>query len=468
MADLDRLILPGITHWNHPAFFAYFGITGSGPGIVGELIAAALNVNAMLWRTSPAATELEERTLAWVRELIGLPAGWFGQITDTASSSTLWALAAAREAAGPRHPRPRHGRPRRPAAAPRLHLRRGPLVGREGGHRARARPGGRDEDRGRRRLPDALRPPGRRRSRRTSRPACGRSRSCRRSAPPRPPASTRCPRSPTSPPATACGCTSTPRTAARPALLPDVRALLAGCERADSLVFNPHKWLLTPVDCSLLFTSRPDALRDAFSVVPVLPDQRRERRHQPDGLRRRARPPLPRPQAVVRAPRLRRRRAGRDHRRPRRAGPRAGGLDRRRARLGAARAGAVLDRLLPPPPRRRGRRGRARPDQRRPWSSGSTPAARPSSRTPRSAGATPSASPSATGRPGRSTCGACGTPCARPDQAVVELGRPFGPSTTATPAVAVGVTPSTDEIGSGRASPILCATMPACRANPGA
>src|SRR5713226_792883 len=100
LQDVDRLIMPGITHWNHPAFFAYFGITGSGPGIVGELIASALNVNAMLWRTSPAATELEQRTLAWVLDLLGLPAGWFGQITDTASTSTLYALAAAREAAG--------------------------------------------------------------------------------------------------------------------------------------------------------------------------------------------------------------------------------------------------------------------------------------------------------------------------------------------------------------------------------
>ena len=66
LADIDALIMPGITHWNHPSFFAYFGITGSGPGIVGELISAALNVNAMLWRTSPAATELEQRTLSWV------------------------------------------------------------------------------------------------------------------------------------------------------------------------------------------------------------------------------------------------------------------------------------------------------------------------------------------------------------------------------------------------------------------
>ena len=72
LQDIDRLILPGITHWNHPAFFAYFGISGSGPGIVGELIAAALNVNAMLWRTSPAATELEQRTLSWVAETVAV------------------------------------------------------------------------------------------------------------------------------------------------------------------------------------------------------------------------------------------------------------------------------------------------------------------------------------------------------------------------------------------------------------
>ena len=86
LRDLDETILPGITHWNHPRFLAYFANSGSEPGILAELLTAALNVNAMLWRTSPAATELEERTLAWVRELLDLPASWFGQITDTASS----------------------------------------------------------------------------------------------------------------------------------------------------------------------------------------------------------------------------------------------------------------------------------------------------------------------------------------------------------------------------------------------
>jgi aromatic-L-amino-acid/L-tryptophan decarboxylase len=98
LVDLDRVIMPGITHWNSPGFLAYFGITGSGPGILGEMISGALNVNAMLWRTSPAATELEQVTLDWLRQMLGLPQPLFGVINDTASSGILYALAAAREA----------------------------------------------------------------------------------------------------------------------------------------------------------------------------------------------------------------------------------------------------------------------------------------------------------------------------------------------------------------------------------
>ena len=96
--DFERLVLPGITHWNHPRFFSYFGITGSTPGILGELLCAALNVNGMLWLTSPSATEVEEVACDWLRQAIGLPEGFSGVINDTASSSTLYALAAAREA----------------------------------------------------------------------------------------------------------------------------------------------------------------------------------------------------------------------------------------------------------------------------------------------------------------------------------------------------------------------------------
>jgi aromatic-L-amino-acid decarboxylase len=97
--DFERIVMPGITHWNHPGFFAYFAISGSAPGVLAEFLAAALNVQAMLWRTSPAATELEEVTLNWLRQLVGLPDAFEGVIYDTASITTLHALAAAREMA---------------------------------------------------------------------------------------------------------------------------------------------------------------------------------------------------------------------------------------------------------------------------------------------------------------------------------------------------------------------------------
>src|SRR5262245_9235128 len=99
MRDFERVIVPGITHWNHPGFLAYFAITASPPGILAEFLSAALNQQAMLWRTSPAATELEQVTLGWLRQLIGLPEAFEGVIYDTASVSTMHALVAAREVA---------------------------------------------------------------------------------------------------------------------------------------------------------------------------------------------------------------------------------------------------------------------------------------------------------------------------------------------------------------------------------
>src|SRR5678816_4128019 len=95
--DLDRIIVPGLTHWNHPSFLAYFPTTGSEPGIFAEMLTAAFNVNGMLWRTAPAAAELEEHVLDWLRQMIGLPESFKGMICDTASMSTFHALAAARE-----------------------------------------------------------------------------------------------------------------------------------------------------------------------------------------------------------------------------------------------------------------------------------------------------------------------------------------------------------------------------------
>ena len=95
LRDLDVLLLPGITHWQHPRFFAYFATSSSEPAILAELLAATLNSVAILWRTAPASTELESVVLAWVADLLGLPAGWHGHIEDTASTSTLAAIIAA-------------------------------------------------------------------------------------------------------------------------------------------------------------------------------------------------------------------------------------------------------------------------------------------------------------------------------------------------------------------------------------
>jgi aromatic-L-amino-acid/L-tryptophan decarboxylase len=267
LADFERVLLPGITHWNSPGFLAYFSITGSGPGILGEMLSAALNVNAMLWRTSPAATELEQVTLDWLRQMLGLPDPLFGVINDTASSGTLYALAAAREALS-------------------LHIRQQGMAGRAdvprlryyasqeahssiekagivlGVGQAGLRKIGVDsefrmdveqleqalqEDSVAGWLPFAV--------------------------------------------VATVGTTST--TSVDPvsqiadvceryglwlhvdgayggsaAIDPAMRWALAGCERADTLIVNPHKWLFTPVDCSVFYTRKPDVVKAAFSLVP--------------------------------------------------------------------------------------------------------------------------------------------------------------------------------------------------------
>ena len=103
LRDLDEILLPGVTHWQHPRYFAYFATIASRAGILAELLAATLNSVAILWRTAPASTELEGVVLDWTAQLLGLPAGWHGHIEDTASTSTLAAM----------HRRPRGHRPRR-------------------------------------------------------------------------------------------------------------------------------------------------------------------------------------------------------------------------------------------------------------------------------------------------------------------------------------------------------------------
>ncbi|MGH3005285.1 MAG: pyridoxal phosphate-dependent decarboxylase family protein [Gaiellaceae bacterium] len=242
LRDLDEVLLPGMTHWNHPRFLAYFAISGSEPGILAELLAAALNVNAMLWRTSPAATELEEVALDWLRQLLGLPEGLHGHIEDTASTSTLAALAAAR------HLRPggavlcseqAHSSVDKAARLLGLPLRKLSVD-----PEFRLRPDAVAEE-----LDGAAAVVATVGTTSTT------------SVDPVPEIADLC----------ADGDVWLHVDAAyagSAAVCPEHRWALAGCERADSLVVNPHKWLFTPVDCSCLFTRRPDVLRDAFSLVP--------------------------------------------------------------------------------------------------------------------------------------------------------------------------------------------------------
>ncbi len=96
LADFEEQIVPRNTQWNHPRFMGYFAISATPPGILAELLCAALNSNGILWKSSPAVTELEQVTLDWLRQWLGLPDGWFGQILDTASTSTFHAIVAAR------------------------------------------------------------------------------------------------------------------------------------------------------------------------------------------------------------------------------------------------------------------------------------------------------------------------------------------------------------------------------------
>jgi aromatic-L-amino-acid decarboxylase len=269
LADLDKVIVPGITHWNHPAFFAYFAISGSGPGILGEMLAAAFNVNAMLWRTSPAATELEEVALSWLRQMVGLPETFSGVVYDTASISSLCAIAAARE------------------AVPGLRAREDGLGAHSDGSR-RLRLYASEQahssiekaaitlgigQAGVRTIPTdgefKMDPAALARAVKEDRdagwlPFCV---------------------------VATVGSTSTTSVDPVPtiadvcerdgiwlhvdaayggsaALLPEMKWILEGCDRADSLVMNPHKWLFVPVDLSVLFCRKMDVLRQAFSLVP--------------------------------------------------------------------------------------------------------------------------------------------------------------------------------------------------------
>lgn len=267
LADFERVILPGITHWNHPGFFGYFAITGSAPGVLGEFLSAALNAQGMLWRTSPAVTELEEVTLGWLRQLIGLPPSFEGVIYDTASMSSMHALATARHVAVPDvRLRGLAGRPDVPPlrvyCSEQAHSSIDKAVMALGlGHAALTKIPTDDAYRMR---PDALRQ------------AIAEDRAAGR----RPIAvvatvGTTSTTSIDPVPALADICASEQiwlhvdaAYAGVAAMLPDHRETLAGCDRADSLVVNPHKWLFTPFDLSAFYCRRMNSLREAFSLTP--------------------------------------------------------------------------------------------------------------------------------------------------------------------------------------------------------
>jgi aromatic-L-amino-acid decarboxylase len=267
LRDFDQIIMPGIVHWGHPAFLGYFATTTNAPAIIGEIIAAALNVSAMTWQTSPAATELEFVVLDWIRQMLGLPADFRGVVYDTASVGLLHALAAAREELG--------FDVRREGLAGRTDLPRLTLYASDQAHSSIEKAAitlglgeasvRRIASDGEHRMDvDALRSAVEADLRAGHRPL-----------------------------AVVATVGTTSATSIDPvariadvcrehciwlhvdaayggamALLEEGRYVMHGVERADSVVFNPHKWLFVPLDFSALYVRRPEALRRVFSLVP--------------------------------------------------------------------------------------------------------------------------------------------------------------------------------------------------------
>ncbi len=240
LRDLDELIVPALTNWQHPRFFAYFAVTASEPGILAELLSATLNQVALLWRASPASTELELRTVDWVRQLLGLPEGWHGHIEDTASTSTLAALIAARHITG-----------------------RNVVVCSEHAHSSvekAARMLGMELRKIETDDALAMRTDGLELDDVAAVVATVGTTSFASVDPVRELAGL----------AHSAGAWLHVDAAYAGScwICDEERWSQDGVELADSLVINPHKWLMTPMDCSLLWTSRPDELRTAFSLTP--------------------------------------------------------------------------------------------------------------------------------------------------------------------------------------------------------
>ncbi len=260
--DFDKLVMPAVTQWNHPRFFAYFACTGSTPAVLAEMLAAALNTNGLHWKTSPAVAELEERTLDWLRQWLGLPEGWFGIIYDTASTSSMHAIVCAREMVAPeaRSEGSRAGLTLYTSGQSHSSIEKGAIAVGLGQKNVRKVA----VDSAFRMRADALTAMIEQDKAAGKRPFCV---------------------------VATVGTTSSTSIdpvaqivdiaekhnmwvhvdaayAGAAAILPEHRHILAGAERAHSLVFNAHKWLLTPIDLSVLYTRKPDILRRAFSLTP--------------------------------------------------------------------------------------------------------------------------------------------------------------------------------------------------------
>ncbi len=241
LRDLDEVLLPGVTHWQHPRYFAYFATSAAEPAILAELLAAALNSVAILWRTAPASTELEAVVLDWTASLLGLPGGWHGHIEDSASTSTLAALIAARGATGrdvvvcSEHA---HSSVEKDTRMLGLELRK---VGADGSFRLRAEELGDLSD-----VCAVVATVGTTATTSVD-PVAAIADVCERDG---------------------AWLHVDAAYAGAAMVCPEHRWAFEGVERADSLVVNAHKWMLTPMDCSLLWTRRAADFRAAFSLVP--------------------------------------------------------------------------------------------------------------------------------------------------------------------------------------------------------
>ena len=262
LKDFEDIVLPAVTHWNHPRFLAYFATSSSTPAILAEMLAAALNTNGLHWKTSPAVAELEQVALGWLRQWLGLPEEFFGIIYDTASVASFHALAAAREMADPdareRGTRPdlvlyaseqAHSSIDKAAIALGVGQRNVRKIGVDAEFRLR---------------PELLAQAIEQDLSAGKRPFCL--------------VATVGTTSSTSVDPVAAMVEIAERHglwlhidaayAGPAAILPECCHILAGAERAHSLVLNPHKWMFIPVDLSAFYTRRPDMLRRAFSLVP--------------------------------------------------------------------------------------------------------------------------------------------------------------------------------------------------------